>query len=132
MRGQDNGYSNFNNYDLTDNKPEPPKKAEDGSADHSPAFGKDNNTYAYVSRSYSKFGMISLILGVCGFCCFIPAVVGIVLSIIGLARNKRDALCWIGLAVCVAMFIANIVSIVNTLGNPKIMNEFMQLYDQML
>lgn len=118
-----NGYTNFNNYQQPtppqDNSAVPPQTNPYQQTPYAaPQFAYQT---APQQKSSTGFGVASIILGCIGCCCAPFSIVGAILGIVGIVRNKKSVACWIGLVLCV---IATIVSIAywgyifNTMQDP--------------
>ncbi len=146
-------YKNYNNYELKESSPVTEKKpdfsADDyRSADYSSTNGGENgaetpaaNGARYERGAYSGananrasngnqsdvFGLISVILAPLSCCCCgLPAVVGIVLSIIGLKKNSSSFLSRVGLILCILAVIYAAYSIYNFVTNPELYQELLE------
>ena len=98
-------YKNFNNYELTEIVPEKTGNAENDSykadtygAEAGPSAAGSNGQ---AGEGVDTFGILSVVLAPLS-CCFVglPAVVGLVLGILGLKKNKNSTLCIIGIILC--------------------------------
>ena len=126
-------YKNFNNYELTEIIPEKKEAPADtdykadtyGAGAGSPGAGSNGQT----GESVDTFGILSVILAPLS-CCFIglPAVVGLVLGILGLKKNKNSTLCIIGIVLCTLAILYMGYYIIIMIRNPEMYQQMIEEY----
>ena len=120
-------YNNFNGY-----QPQP----QPVNVQAQPVFPQVNYQMEDQSKkSANTLGIISIVASVLGCCCCgIPSIAGIVMSAIGLSKNKGNILCVIGLVLSILTFVGYIVYILSSgaamLSDPEFMQEFSNAYNE--
>ena len=107
----ENNYNNFNQYQQPIQQPA------------QPVFPLED---ASKKKSANTLGIVSLVLAPLSCCCCgVPSLVGVVLSIIGLSKNKGNVLCIIGLILNLLITAYMAFSTITTINDPAYM-QYMQ------
>ena len=125
------GYNNFNGY------PVPPQAAPQAPPPPYPPQQYPAQPAYYVmpqpeEKKSHVLGILSLILGIFGCCYGVTSIIGIILAIIDLKRNKANALAIIGLIISILTLIYGIATIVNLILHPEIWDQSQRLAQQWL
>ena len=139
---QNNGYTNFNNYQPTPgNQQQPaPQPNQVPPTQQPPQMPYQQYPYqaAPVQEKNNKglvLGIISIVLsaiGCCG-CAFFTTIPGAICGLIGVIRNKKSVVSWIGLVLGVLFSIAWVAYFVYVFSNPDLLREILEqsgTYDQ--
>ena len=141
QNNQQNGYTNFNNYQPTTPPPTPDgtqPTQQPGYPQQTPYQQPMQQGYqpqSYQQAGYPQYpyqvpvqntenkgtvlGIISIVL-CCLSCCFayLASVPAAILGLIGVIRNKKSVVSWIGLVLGVLLSIAWIAAAVYIMSNP--------------
>lgn len=129
---QNNGYTNFNNYQPTPENQQqsapqpnqvPPQMPYQQPYPYQTAPVQEKNNKGLV------LGIISIVLSAIGCfgCAFFTTVPAAILGLIGVIRNKKSVVSWIGLVLGVLASIAWIAYFVYVFSNPDMLRE---VYEQ--
>lgn len=145
-----NGYTNFNNYQPTDPNQNanpspdqniPPQQPAQGyQAPQGNPYQQQNQYQQYPYQAVQPqenrglaLGIISIVLD-CLTCCFAyTAFAGAILGLVGVIRNKKSVVSWIGLILGALLSIAVIIYLVYAFTHPEFLRSILEqsgLYDQ--
>lgn len=129
-------YKNFNNYELTETVPVKDDAPADASyeadtygAAPNPSGTGMNGQNGQPGSGVDTYGILSVILAPLS-CCFLglPAVVGLVLGILGLKKNKNSTLCIIGIVLCTLAVLYIGYYIIMMIREPELYQQMMDEY----
>lgn len=128
-----NGYTNFNNYQPQpnqDGQQQPPvyPQGQPMQMPYQPQMPYQAAVQPEQKNKSLALGIISIVLSaisVCG-CSFFTSVPGAILGIIGVVRNKKSVVSWIGLVLGVVASICWIAYMVYMFSNPDQMRSLLE------
>lgn len=133
-----NGYTNFNNYQPQTppqgTAPVPPQGVPPvpPQRQYAPQYGYQPVPQENKNKSL-VLGIISIVLsaiGCCG-CAFFSTIPSAILGLIGVIRNKKSVVSWIGLVLGVLFSIVWIAYFVYAFSNPEVLREILSnAYDE--
>ncbi len=148
QNNQQNGYTNFNNYQPTTPPPSPdgtqPTQSaqQPGYPQQTPYQQTPYQQPGYQPQGYPQYpyqvpvqdnqnkgtvlGIISIVLCCLSCCCaYLASVPAAILGLIGVIRNKKSVVSWIGLVLGVLLSIAWIAAAAYIMSNPDQMRELL-------
>ena len=104
MADNNNNYSNFNGYQPPQGQPQPVQPIY---------IQPDYNAHqaqldAKKANSYGIWSIVCSTLLCC--CCGVGPIIGLILSLVGLKKQKGNAVCIVGLVISALLIVYNVIS----------------------
>lgn len=116
-------YRNFNNYELNETTEQPIEApVYDGSGNHTASVPEQTRP------PFDGYGLASVILAPMGCFYGIPAIVGLILGIIGLRKKSRSTLSTIGVVLCSLAIAYLIYCVIFIIRNPEQYQEMLEYW----
>lgn len=142
-----NGYTNFNNYQPSEAPQTPGTPSQQPNSYQPPAQGTPQpnpyqqpyQPYPYQAVQPNKnrslvLGIISIVLDCLSYCFAYFAFAGAIVGLVGVIRNKKSVVSWIGFILGVLISIGVIVLLVYAFTHPEFLRAMFEQagYDQEL
>lgn len=139
---QPDGYRNFNEYQTQaqpEAQPQNTYQAPPQAPYQAPPLPQAQyyNYTAQPKNESKTYGILSIVFGVCGCCCCgLPSIVGVILGIIGVKKNKDDVLSIVGLVISALLTAYLLYSVIDFAVHyddyMAMFNEFMEQYNELM
>ena len=156
------GYTNFNNYQQPAGNQSEEQQPQGAPLQNPYQQTQQPNQIPYQQSPYQPYapvqteeknksmvlGIIAIVLDCLSCCCsFFTSFIGAILGLVGVIRNKKSVVSWIGLILGVVITIGWVCYMIYILSNPELMrsileesglysdefiNEYMQMFETII
>ncbi len=139
---QPDGYRNFNEYQTQaqpEAQPQNTYQAPPQAPYQAPPLPQAQyyNYTAQPQNESKTYGILSIVFGVCGCCCCgLSSIVGVILGIIGVKKNKDDVLSIVGLVISALLTAYLLYAMINIVVHYdefiEYVNNYMEQYNEIM
>ena len=126
-------YNNFNGYQQESQPTTPIVISPEGAPNYQNNYQQNPQQQVNTVTKFNAYGLVSILLAPLGCCCCaLPAVVGLILGIIGLKKYNKNILCIVGIVLCALTILYWVWSFIYTLQHPEEYQQAMEMYMEMI